>query len=374
MNILKNKFFLLGNLAFLLIVIPVVLYFVSNQTSTQGEAAATTTMSFNPSSMTVDQCTSTQTTRLMLNPVDNIVATVQLALKWDKTKFDIEFQPNTDVFKQVLSGPEQTTDGLSVTLNIGTDVSNAISTATEVGTITIKPLLPTGETPINLEILASGTKVFSFAEEVSTENVYDPSGSSPFRLLITAATCNNGSPTPTPTNPAGGASPSPSTSPTQQANTAPVCQNLLASTASGSAPLSVTFTATGGDANGTIPKATFNFGDGSQQDVTTGLGTASVSAQLSHTYSNGGNFNATVVFTDNSGAVSATCTKTITVAGAIATIAPLPTATPTMPPTATPVPPTAIPTVEAPGGIGQSVGIIGGVILTIIAGIFLLSL
>ena len=52
------------------------------------------------------------------------------------------------------------------------------------------------------------------------------------------------------------------------------------------------------------------------------------------------------------------------------------TATPTVPPTATAtdIPPTATPTIAKPGGLAQTATIIGGALLVIVAGIFLLIL
>ncbi len=372
MNIFKNKFFLLGNLAFLLLAIPVVLFIVKNQTSTRGSAAATTTLSFINPSITTDQCDQTKTSRLVLNPGDNIVSTIQLALKWDKTKFDINFAPNTTAFPQTLKGPEQTADGMTITLNIGADVTKAVSTTTDVGTITIKPIAPTNGTVISLQIDTAGTKAYSLAQQDgTTENVFNPAGTSPLQISIESKTCGGQA------NPTGGVSPSPSIStipsPTSATtNQSPTCLALNSSVATGAAPLSVNFTATGKDADGTISKATFNFGNGAQQDVTTGLGTASASAQLAYTYTSGGTFTATAVFTDNNGAVSALCQKQITVSGAVATLAPTATSTP-VPMTPT-TPPTATPTIADTGTLTTTVGIIGGVILVIFAGIFLLVL
>lgn len=388
MNIFRNKFFLLGNLAFLLLAIPVVLYFVSNQTSTRGSAAPTTTLSFIDPSLTPDQCDETKKSRLVLNPGENIVSTVQLSLKWDKSKFYIDFAPNQTAFPQTLKGPEQTPDGMTITLNIGADVTKAISTTTDVGTITIKPLAPTNGEVIKLDIDPVGTKVYSLSEQDgATENVYNSAGSSPLNISIVAKSCDETDDTTSPT-PSTTVSPSPSPSPTVSptvttaptvpvtptttaANQSPICVNLDTSTASGSAPLAVTFTATGRDTDGTLTKATFNFGNGTQQDVTTGLGTASGSAQISYTYTSGGTFTATSVFTDNRGAVSAVCSKQVAVSGAVATTAP--TATPTLAPIVTD-PPTATPTIAPSGNLGVTVGIIGGILLVVIAGIFLLAL
>ncbi len=383
MNIFKNKYFLLGNLAFLLLAIPVVLFIVKNQTSTRGSAAPTTTLSFISPSLTVDQCDQAKTSRLVLNPGENIVSTVQLALKWDKTKFDINFAPNTTAFPQTLKGPEQTSTGMTITLNIGADVTKAISTTTDVGIITLKPIAPTNGTVITLDIDTDGTKVYSLAQQDGiTENVFNAAGSSPLQVSITPKTCGDSATTTTSPTPTVTVAPTVTVTPTTAvtltptpttaaSNQSPVCLNLSASVSSGSAPLSVTFTATGRDTNGTISKATFNFGNGAQQDVISGLGTASVSAQLNYTYNSGGNFASTVVFTDNNGAVSATCTQQIAVTGAFATLPP--TATPTLAPIVTD-PPTPTPTIADSGSLTTTVGIIGGVILIIFAGIFLLVL
>lgn len=374
MNIFKNKYFLLGNLAFILLAIPIALYFISNQTTTTGSAAPTTTLSFsNP--VSTDQCVQTQTSRLIVNPGDNIVSTIQLALAWDKSKFDIDFAPNETVFKQVLKGPTPTDTGMEITLNIGAEVTKAITTTTDVGTITIKPLAPTnGATTLTID--SAGTKVYSLSQnDGATEDVFNAAGSSPLQVTITAATCDNQtqiSPSPSPeaqTSP----NPSPSVSPSPiVANAAPVCLNLSSSVSSGSAPLAINFTASGNDQDGTIAKATFNFGNGTQQDTTANLGTASVSAQMSYTYTSGGTFTATAVFTDNNGAVSTACSQQIIVEGAVATLAP--TATPTEVPMTPTTPPTATPTIADAGTFTTTVGIIGGILVLILAGVFLFAL
>ena len=394
MNIFKNKYFLLGNLAFLLIVIPVVLFFVKNQTSTRGSAAPTSTLSFIDPTVIADQCDNTKTARLVLNPGQNVVNRIALALKWDKTKFDVVFTPNKTAFPDIAKDATPTADGMTITLAIGPDVTKAINTTTDVGTVQIKPIAPT--TKVDLEVDPVNTKIFSLSsQDGAAENVLNPGGLVPLQVAITAKACTDATITPTVTSTQSQTSitPTVTTQPTITtavtpttapiatatptsgvANQSPTCLNLTSSTSSGSAPLSVTLTATGRDTDGTVSKATFNFGDGSQQDVTTGLGTASVSAQLAHTYNSGGNFTSTAVFTDNSGAVSATCSQVIAVSGAIATIPP--TATPTielgsLSPTDTP---TATPTISNPGGVSVTFGLIGGIVLAIIAGIFLLAL
>jgi len=380
-------------LAFLLIVIPVVLFFVKNQTSTRGSAAPTSTLSFIDPTVIADQCDNSKTARLVLNPGQNVVNRVALALKWDKTKFDVVFTPNKTAFSDIAKDAVYPPEGgsMTITLTIGPDVTKAISTTTDVGTVQIKPIAPT--TKVDLEVDPVNTKIFSLSgQDGAAENVLNPGGLVPLQVAITAKVCTDATVTPTVTDTQSQTSitPTVTTQPTitsavtptttaatptsAAANQSPTCLNLASSTSSGSAPLSVTLTATGRDTDGIVSKATFNFGDGSQQDVTTGLGTASVSAQLAHTYNSGGNFTSTAVFTDNSGAVSATCSQVIAVSGAIATIPP--TATPTVEigsisPTDTP---TATPTISNPGGVSVTFGLVGGIVLAIIAGIFLLAL
>lgn len=373
MNILKNKYFLLGNLAFILIIIPVTLFIIRNQTSTRGSAAPTTTLAFNPPSLQTDQC-SDVTSNLVLNPGQNVVATVKLQLSWDATKFNVEFTPNTQTFPQVLSGPEIANGSLKATLTVGADVTKAVTTTSTVGTLVIKPLAPTNGSPTQIAIDTAGTEVRSLADGEG-ENVFNAAGSSPLQIAITAATCG-GAATPSPSIPVTPppAAPTPTASaptPTPIANLSPACATLTSTTASGSAPVALTFTATGNDPDGTIQKATFNFGDGTVQDVTTGMGTAQVTTELAHTFTAGGNFSPSVTFTDNAGAISNSCTSSIALAGNGSSGGGSGTGTGGESPTTAPQPSQAI---DNPGGVGTTIAVIGGIVLTIVAGLFFLVL
>ncbi len=372
MNILKNKYFLLGNLAFILIIIPVTLFIIRNQTSTRGSAAPTTTLSFNPPSLQTDQC-SNVTTNLVLNPGQNVVATVKLQLSWDATKFNVEFTPNLTTFPQVLSGPDITNGSLKTTLTIGADVTKAITSTATVGTLTIKPLTPTDGTPAKINIDSVGTEVRSLADGEG-ENVFNAAGSSPLQIAITAGACTGASPSPSVTVSPTQAPTTPT--PTTTANVSPACSNLTSTTASGSAPVALTFTATGNDPDGTIQKATFNFGDGTVQDATTGMGTAQVTSELSHTFTAGGSFAPSVTFTDNGGAISNSCTTTIALGGGSSgsggsTTPPSTGGDSGTTPTTAPQPTQAI---DSPGGITSTLTVVGGIVLVIVAGLFFLAL
>jgi PKD repeat protein len=80
---------------------------------------------------------------------------------------------------------------------------------------------------------------------------------------------------------------------------------------------SITLSARGTAASGTISKVTFNFGDNNVQDVTSGngIGTTSVTAQLSHIYRNPGTYTATATLYDTNGNSSnaSSCSQTLSV-------------------------------------------------------------
>jgi len=386
MKILKNKYFILGNIALILAVIPVTLFFISRQQDVRSRAAPTTKISFVPATLSFEGelCTE-QTVKVRLDPGENIVATVELFLTYDATKFNISISPNEEVFPEILKGPTVANGQASVFMNIGSSVTNAIQTPVDIATITIVPIAGTGDSTANISIDSSKTRVFALSEDENSaaEDVFlsgeqaaisidaacitDEPGTSPSpsTTVSPSPTGGGGNPTPT-TNP--GTSPSPSAG----AGQAPVCSTLAASPAnSGSAPFVLTLSAQGSDTNGTISKATFNFGDGTIQDVIEGLGTAAVTTQLAHTYPTAGSYSATVIFTDNSGAVSSTCNTNITVL-ATSTTAPTPTTTAEgIQPTSTTAP---TPTIENPGGMGTTLAVIGGIILVILGGIALIAL
>ena len=133
---------------------------------------------------------------------------------------------------------------MTITLNIGADVTKAISNTTTVGALTIKPLAPNNGTAINLTIDPVGTKVYSLSQQDGvTENVYNASGSLALPISISAQVCGGASPSPTVTSsvtpsatavPTAAATPTPTT--VVATNQPPVCLTLGTSTSSGSAP------------------------------------------------------------------------------------------------------------------------------------------
>src|SRR3989304_8773274 len=144
MKILKNKYFILGNIALLLAAIPLTLLFISRQQDVRSRAAPTTRITLAPTILTFegDNCTE-QSLAVNLDPGENLVSTVELFLTYDATKFNISISPNKNIFPsedEVLRGPTVQNGQASVVLNIGSNVTNAIQAPVDIATITVVPI------------------------------------------------------------------------------------------------------------------------------------------------------------------------------------------------------------------------------------------
>ncbi|MEX2013136.1 MAG: PKD domain-containing protein, partial [Candidatus Levyibacteriota bacterium] len=292
-----KKIFLLGFIIVLLFAIPLTVYLTQQQQDVTSQAAPTTTLSFVPTSrsMNVGDTTSFD---VMMNPGSNQVSFVKLTLTYDATKFTVDpasgLAPNTSAFT-VLQGPTYGSGIVSVTLSVGSDPAKVISTTTRLVTLTLKATAGTSGSTTPIAVDRSQTQVLSVAEGDQANEDVLAGQPAPATVTISGSSTSGSS-----------------------SNMPPVCNSLVLDRSStGAAPYSLTFTASGKDDDGTITKASFTFGDGKIGDVTTGggIGTNTVNAQISHTYQNAGTYNASVILTDNSNATSATttCTATVTV-------------------------------------------------------------
>lgn len=364
MNILKNKWFILGNILLLLAVIPITLFIVKQQQNVKSKAAPSTTLSLEPASVPTTDVGQTFDVQLMVDPGQNVVAIVNATINYPANLLqvtDADVKPNAAIFPVTLKKDVSTPGTIVLSVTTGSQVTQAVQTKTSVATITFKAIAPTdATTPIT--IAKSKSEAFSLASaDGVTENVLSTVADSSFTTQqASASTTPSVSPAPTGTDTGGGT------------NVNPVCSSLgLDRDLTGVAPYSVVFTATGTDSDGTITKVTFNFGDGPATEVTTGggIGTGAVSLQLAHTYNNPGSYTATAVLTDNANGTSdtTTCTQTVTVTGSTTN-----TGGGTGGGTggAAPTPATPLQT----GSTATTIGIVGGIILTIIGGIALLAL
>lgn len=388
-----KKIFLLGFIIVILIAIPLSVYIAQQRQQTKSKASASTTLSFEPASQTIN-AGDTLTLNIVLDPgtgaTANQVSFVKLSINFDPKKFttitktatDESLMPNTTGNNNLTTIVDDavydnTTGKASISLSVGADPTKIVTERTAIAILKLKAIAET--TPITTDVIfdSANLQVLSIASgDQTSENVVKISSLIPATVTINPA-ADPGNPTVTPTETPTPAAPT-GTSPVS-AGAAPVCASLSVDrSTTGAAPYSLTFTVTGNDSDGTINKATFNFGDGPIQDVITGggIGTNSINTQISHTYNNAGTYAAYVILTDNNSNLStqqASCTKTITVNSAQAgsgsgTLAgTVPTQNVTQPLPAQTLPPTG------PGEKIVGFGVLG-TILAIVGGILFISL
>ncbi|HMS22329.1 MAG TPA: cohesin domain-containing protein [Candidatus Levybacteria bacterium] len=358
MNILKNKYFILGNILLLLAVIPITLFVISRQTNLQSKAAPTTIFSFTPTTIntTVGE---TFTLDIQIDPGQNIVSIVEMTVSVDPEKIEIvSLNPNTSAFPVELKKSQPNLDGtITISLSTTNNVQEAIQEITKIGTLTMKAkaATTTGATIVKFDKPLS--QALSLAtSDGATENVLSDTGTAAVTIV------NNGGTTTITPSPSTIISPTPTTA-TQSAK--PICESLVLSGGqSGVAPYALTFGVTGQSPNANISKVKLDFGDGTNQEATSsgGIGTKTVNIQIPHTYTNPGVYSAISTLTDTNGNTSDTviCTKTITVSNSQAQVSPIATdPTPTLPVT---------------GTIETTLAVIGGVIIAFGIGIFLFIL
>jgi len=380
-----KKLLLLGFVVIILVAIPISVYILQQQQKTKTFAAASTHLFFNPSKQDITTLDQTADFAIMVDPTKgtppNKISFAKIVINYDPAILSIDetgFVLNKNAFSTVLEGPTFSPGSIVVTLSVGADPSNAIQAQTKIADLKFKVLVETDSTPITF---ATGTQVLSVSSgDEAGENVLIQERLTPATVAVAMPASSTPAPTSGPINP----------------NIA--CTELALDRANtGNAPYSITFTGAGSVTDGTLTKATFNFGDGTVQDVTEGggLGTNSARVQKAYTYNNPGTYTATVIFTDNNNAVSSVvdnCKQTITVSASIGggpepspsgtdsaqpTQEPDVTVTPDeLTPTPTDFPePTQQPTIEPTGPSDNLIGIgIAGVMLSIIGAVLFFML
>lgn len=380
-----RKFFLIGIIATILIAVPLTVYILTTQkTTTQSGAAPSTLLAF-----TIPSDPATVGTPLAIpitvdpaggGSTPNQVSFVKVVIQYDGTK--LQAASNYFVADQKLStleGPTNSCDStthactISATLSTGADPNNSISSQATIATLNFNPLAATDtNTPTKLTF-ASGSQALSVnvSSDKPAENVLAISRLQPGAITIAAANVtpttadNTTSGNTTGDTSSGGTTSSGSTGSTGTSggSGAPIsCSSFSAdNTSSDTAPLTVLLTAVGGSTAGNVTKVSFNYGDGTVQDVTTGggIGTNSVSVQSSHIYKTTGTFTATAVLTDDAGNTTtpSDCSQTITI-GSASSASPTPTEVAQA---------TAAPTIPAtgPGNVILGVGAVGVVITAV---------
>ena len=343
---------MLGFLFVILLVIPITVYLVGQQQDLRGRANPNTTLSFVPADQTASVGAKVNVD-VWVSPGDNLVNFIKLVVKYDSTKLSAEedsFVLNPASNLSIIEGPVvgSAGDDLAVILSIENDPTKVIQQNTKIGTITFDALA-TSDPPTQISFddkliqirSTNGANQDAFNENVflkgdpATVTIQGEGGDlSPTPTVTGAPTATPTvtlSPTPTSTQSGVGVTPA--------SNQAPVCESLVPDrSTTGTAPLSITFTVNGSDADGTINKATFSFGEGTVEDVTTGggIGTDTVNVQKSFTYNNSDTFTASALLTDDDSGVSSnstSCAVTVTVSdgsgGTGTSVTPLPDTGPT---------------------------------------------
>lgn len=375
-----KKILLIGVVAILLITIPVTMYVLQQQQEIRSQAQAATSLSFTPPSTTANplqvKLDDSVSLDVMVNPNGNTISFVRLEIQYDPTKLTPPedtatlFVQNKTAFpitnQPVVSDAEN--GKIIVSVSVEPQATNKLTTLTKVGTLQFKAIEKT-ETPTQV-VYGIQTQVLSEGSgDQASEDVLMPSGKTPAIIaIVDGEPTPSESPSPSPSlTPEPTASPTATLTPTTAANVAPACVGLSADVTTGAAPLTVNFTATASDTDGTIEKVTFNLGESTVTSVTDGLGLSSGSAALANTYTSGGTFTAKATATDNGGADSIeSCSQTIVVSGptvtpGAATVAPTATAgattTTTTTDTTTTVIDTPTPTIASPGPGATIIGL-----------------
>ncbi len=318
---------MLGFLFVILLVIPLTVYLVQQRQETTSHAIRNTNLSFIPSDKTA-AIGDKVSFDILISPGTNQVNFVKLALKFDPTKLSTTatgFTVDSASNLAIQEGPVVNNGVLLVALTVGSDPTKVIQTDTKIGTITFDVVGPS-DLPTQITFDSTQTQIRSINgknNDAFNENVF----LSGVPASVTIQPAGGGSPTPTPTGttntsptptPTGTTNASPTPTVPTDSDQAPICSSLTPNVStSGVAPYAISFTANGTDSDGTINKVTFNFGEGSVQDIVTGSGitTKSVNPTLSHTYSTAGNYTVRVILTDDKGKTSnsVSCTATITI-------------------------------------------------------------
>lgn len=327
---LKNAL-LIGLLLAVIGGVAITIVVLQTQTHTQSNAAQATSFSFGgPTSANVGDNIDKP---IIVNPqsgsASNQVSFVKVAFTYDGTKLaktgaGLEYATKYTA----LEGPSVNCDATntctaSVTLSVGNSPSNVISSQTTVATMHFTALAATNGTPTPLTFVSGQNQALSVAStDQPAENVFSTGTNAAISINGTGGGAS-GTPAPTGPIPTG---PTPTGS--IGGESSPVsCDSLSVDVASGEAPLTVVFSATGSSTTTPITKFTFNFGDGLVQDASTSADTTNVSTQTTHIYHDNGTYTASATVTNQDNATSdpSQCTTTIQVGNvALATATPTP--------------------------------------------------
>jgi len=188
-----KKIFLFIISGILLIAIPLAVYVVGKNTELRKRAAPATTLTFSPSQETV-QVNQTVPLQIKIDTADNQVATIQLQITFDPSKFQAVNITNGDFAPTIrVSGKVDDTGIASITVG-AKDETHPITGIGTVAVLTLKALTTT-TTPATIQ-LSPAPNTFINALGEGESNVL--TGSTPASITIIDSSASvSGTPTPT---------------------------------------------------------------------------------------------------------------------------------------------------------------------------------
>lgn len=186
----KKKIYLAAMALLLLISIPVTLFVMSQRQDPRQQAAASTTLSFTPTSTTatpiIKNVGDQISLDLMVSPGTNLVTFVRYQIQYDPTKVQLNtanpFTLNSAVFSNV-EGPVTTANSVAQSVSIGSDPTKAIQQPTKVGTVNFTAIAP-GTATISFGTMSQALS--SGSSDQASQNVL--SSTTPATILINGGT------------------------------------------------------------------------------------------------------------------------------------------------------------------------------------------
>ena len=180
----SKNIFLLGLIVLLFLSVPLTIFVLQRNQENRSSAAKSTTLYFDtttPGATKVVKPGEEFVLDLYVNPGNNLVSTVRYAFAFDPAVFTPvpeKFNPNLDVFRQVVEGPIYSTGQAIGVVTIGNNPTGAVSQPTRVASFSFKTSsntsLLTGTKQIELLTGSDQTQVFSISSNDSaSENVLE---------------------------------------------------------------------------------------------------------------------------------------------------------------------------------------------------------
>jgi hypothetical protein len=213
MDFIRSHKLIVATIAIQIIALPLILFLVKQRQETRTQAAATTTLYFNPASSasTPIQATPGQNIALdlMVDPGANWISLAKIEITYDPNVLaPADANPvvvNAETFPVTLEGPITSTPGkIQMTLAIGGNLDKVIQSVSKILTLNMKVV---GNSATTSTIgFGSITELLSAAEQDSaSENVIVLNQSTPATIKVTVPA----SPSPTPPAPTNTPTPSP---------------------------------------------------------------------------------------------------------------------------------------------------------------------